>query len=440
MAANRMLVLLLTLALAPLGEAQSVGKTVRKRRVAETPAVSRLVVEAEAAMEKSDFATAETKLQQATKENAGDYRAWFDLGFVYGATGKKAEAIEAYRKSVAAKADVFEANLNLGILLAEVSPAEAEKFLHAATQLKPSEKPEQGQYRAWLSLGRVLEARDAAQALAAYLEAAKRQPKEAEPHFSAAALLEKEGRLDEAAREFQQAAERDPASVEALAGLVNVYTRAKRLPEAETALRMYLARNPQSADAHLQLGRVLLALGRADEGRAELESALKLAPGDQAAEREVAGLEMAAGKYEEAAERYHRLAQRAPQDAGLRHALGTALLRARRFAEAQRELLAALKLKPDLAEAYGDLAAAASENKEYPLVIQALDARARYLPESAGTYFLRATAYDHLRAFPQASENYKRFLAAAAGKYPDQEWQARHRLIAIDPESRDKRR
>ena len=56
-----------------------------------------------------------------------------------------------------------------------------------------------------------------------------------------------------------------------------------------------------------------------------------------------------------------------------------------------------MKLKPDFGEAYGDLAFAAGENKDYPLVIKALDARVKLLPENPVTYFLRASAYDHLR-------------------------------------------
>jgi hypothetical protein len=46
---------------------------------------------------------------------------------------------------------------------------------------------------------------------------------------------------------------------------------------------------------------------------------------------------------------------------------------------------------------------------------------------------MRASAYDHLRDFKNASANYHLFLKAANGKYPEQEWQATHRLIAIEP-------
>ena len=90
-------------------------------------------------------------------------------------------------------------------------------------------------------------------------------------------------------------------------------------------------------------------------------------------------------------------------------------------------------MKPDLAAAYGDLAFAASENKNYTLVIKDLDLRAKQLPEIPITYFLRASAYDHLRDVKQASANYHLVLQTANGKFPDQEWQAKHRLIALEP-------
>jgi tetratricopeptide (TPR) repeat protein len=86
-----------------------------------------------------------------------------------------------------------------------------------------------------------------------------------------------------------------------------------------------------------------------------------------------------------------------------------------------------------LGDAYGDLAFAASENKDYALTIKALDARAKFLPEEAITYFVRASAYDHLKDYKRAAANFHLFLNMAHGKYPDQEWQAKHRLIAIEP-------
>ena len=67
-------------------------------------------------------------------------------------------------------------------------------------------------------------------------------------------------------------------------------------------------------------------------------------------------------------------------------------------------------------------------------MVHALDIRAKLLlPETPMTYFLRASAYDHLRDFKNAAANFHLFLNIANGKYPNQEWQAKHRLIAIEP-------
>ena len=137
-------------------------------------------------------------------------------------------------------------------------------------------------------------------------------------------------------------------------------------------------------------------------------------------------------KYGVAEVQYRELTKTSPQDADLRYALGTVLMDERKFAEAEPELIAAVELRPSLAEAYGNLATVAAENQHYELSLRALEKRAQWLPENAGTYFLRATSYDHLRQFKQASENYRHFLELANGLFPNQEWQARHRLIAID--------
>ena len=431
----------LALALAACGlpaRAQSKPTVRHHRDVVVENAVSPQVEQAEAAIEKRDFAAAEPLLAKAVADNPKDYRAWYDLGYVYGSTGRKPEQIDAYRKAVAAKPDVFESNFVLGLALLAAGDPDGASFLRAATRLKPSSHPEENLALTWLTLGRALQDSQPDEALEAFHQAATLQPKDAAPHLSAAAVLEKRNDLPAAEKEFMQAAELDPKSSEALAGLVNVYTKGKRLPEAESALRAYLAQNPQSVTAHLQLARVLAAEKKSDEAAEELQTVLKLSPNHPTALREVAGMNAAAKKYDQAAAQYRALIQQEPKDPQLHYALGSVLMQLHKFPEAQQEFIATLQIKPDLAEAYGDLAVAANENKNYPLVLRVLDARARYLPETAATYFLRATAYDNMKAYKEASENYRQFLAAANGKYPDQEWQARHRLIAIDPKARKK--
>jgi Flp pilus assembly protein TadD len=178
---------------------------------------------------------------------------------------------------------------------------------------------------------------------------------------------------------------------------------------------------------------VLAAEGKNDDAIAELQAGAKLAPGDVSLQRDLADLYATAGKNDQAELAYRALIVGHPNDAELHRGLGQSLLRQKKFVDAQKEFLVAVKLKPELGTAYGELAFAASENKDYPLTIKALDMRAKVLPDEPITYFLRASAYDHLKDFKRASVNYHLFLKTANGKYPDQEWQAKHRLIAIEP-------
>jgi tetratricopeptide (TPR) repeat protein len=399
----------------------------------DSPAQPAELTAAEAAIEKKDYSAAEPLLRKLVDRDPANYEGWFDLGFVENALGNVEASIAAYRKSVAAKPDVFESNLNLGLQLAKTGQPDAEEFLQAATRLKPTAHLEEGQYRAWIALAHAVEKSKPEDALADYAHAATLQPKEAEPHLSAGLLLEQANKFADAEQEYKQALALDPASVDAVTGLANIYMRGRRFPEAEDYLRKLLAAHADSAQVHIQLGRVLAAEGKTDAGIAELQAGIKLAPADDAARRDLADLYINAGKNDLAEAAYRELLAAHPNEAELHRSHGQALLRLKKFPEAQQEFLVAIKLKSDLGEAYGDLAFAAGENQDYALVIRALDARKKFLPEVSITYFLRASAYDHLRDFKNAAANYHLFLNTANGKYPDYEWKAKHRLIAIEP-------
>jgi len=86
-----------------------------KERIDDTPPE---IAQAEDAIQKNDFAAAETLLKKAIDKDPRNYQAWFDLGFVLNRLGRVDDSIHAYRQSVAAKPDVFESNLNLGLMLA----------------------------------------------------------------------------------------------------------------------------------------------------------------------------------------------------------------------------------------------------------------------------------------------------------------------------------
>src|SRR5262249_12909842 len=84
---------------------QSSGKTIRHHKVAEADNPADLA-QAESAIEKKDYATAESLLQKFVSSDPSNYQAWYDLGFVENALAKTDASIAAYRKTVAAKPDV----------------------------------------------------------------------------------------------------------------------------------------------------------------------------------------------------------------------------------------------------------------------------------------------------------------------------------------------
>ena len=428
--------LMVCAALANLGVAQQSHTTVRHRQVetTENSSTAQQIAEAEAEITKNNFPKAELLLQGALAQNPKDFQGWYDLGFVHDALNKPAEAISDYKKSIELNPSIFESNLNLGLLLAQQgSNLDAERYLSAATRLKPNVQPENAMARAWMALGKVVEDRNPQQALNMFSQASKVQPKNAGAHLAIAALLEKQGQLTQARGEYKLAASLAGTADDrraALAGLVNTAVATKSSAEAETALREYLTHNPNDSSAHLMMGRLLANQDKKEDAIAELNQAT--GSQDPQMLREKAQLLAELKRYVDAGQSYKQLIQQTPKDAGARHQYGIVLMQQHRFQEALPELIAALKIDPGLVAAYGDLAVAASESKQYALSIQALDARAKMVPETAATHFLRATAYDNLKEFPKATAEYKEFLASADGRFPEKEWQARHRLIAIE--------
>ena len=193
---------------------------------------------------------------------------------------------------------------------------------------------------------------------------------------------------------------------------------------------------PDDPNVHLQLGRVLAASGKPDDAVAELQAASKATPDDPALHHELGDIYLEASKFDLAAAQYKPAVEATPKDFDLRMSYGQALLMLHDFSEAQQQFVEAAKLKPDSGDAYWQIAVSANGNKNFELAVRALDARAKFLPEIPMSYFLRATALDNLHIPKAAAENYHHFLEVANGKYSEQEWQARHRLIAIEPKKK----
>jgi tetratricopeptide (TPR) repeat protein len=388
--------------------------------------------EAESLLQKQQYSQAEEKLQGIVMQQSENPQAWFDLGFAQSHQGKTTDAIASYKKATQLDPKWFEAQQNLGLTLAKSGDLNAAaSALKIAVTLKPIVGGQQALAAAWLSLAQVTEESAPQESLAAYQKAAELDPANPDAQLGIARMAEHSGNTAAAEQQYLKlAAAGNNDSIEQLIGL---YLKQKRFSDAETWLHKYLAANPQNTAAQLQLGKLQAAEGKTQEAIATLEPLYKASPDPKLA-RDLASLYLETKQYPAAADLLRPLIAQNPKDAQLHLDYGTALMHQLNYSEAQTVLLKAVQLDPNLVQAYSDLAYAAEQNKNYQLTIGALDARAKLQPETPGTLFLRATAYDNLRLYKPAAENYKLFLKAAAGKFPDQEFQARHRLKAILPD------
>lgn len=393
------------------------------------------LADSEALLEKKQYAQGEEKLQALMAAQGKNPQAWFDLGFAQSHLGKTQEAISSYQKAVELAPDWFEANLNLGGDLAQSgNRAAAVTVLKHAVELKPTSGGQQAVGGAWLSLAQVMEedGSDPKGAAAAYDKAAELNPAAGvDLALRAGSLLEKAGDLAGAEEHYRKAAA--TGNARAMAQLIDLLRAQKRYTEAETWLNKYVAQNPQDAVARAQLAQLLAADGKSEEAIAILEAA-GTASGDPKIRRALASLYLEEKQYDKAAKILQDLVQGNLGDAQLHWDFGSVLLHQHKYPEAEKELLEALKINPRLEGDYWELAYAAQQNKHYELAIRVLDVRAKRLPETPATYWIRAVSYDSLGALKPAAANYKLFLAADAGKSPDQEFQARHRIKAIEPQ------
>jgi len=386
---------------------------------------------AEALLQKQQYAEAAEKLEVIVGRHANNPQAWFDLGFAQSHLDKLQDAAATYRKAVDLAPTWFEANLNLGIALAKAgNTAAAVPVLKHAVELKPSTGGQQALGRAWLALAHAQEDTAPKEAIAAYEKAATMLPGDSDLDVNVGNLLEKTGDLAGAEQSFRQAAEMGNAA--GISRVINLLGKQKRYDEAAVWLQKYVAQNPQNSRARLELARLLASQDKPQDAIAVLQPVSGAA--DPAINRELGDLYRETRQFALAAPLYQQLLAANPNDPDLHLGLGISLLYQLKYAEAEQELLKTVKLKADYAEAYDRLADAARENKHYGLALQALDARAKFLPENPKTYFIRATSYDNLRMTKQAMTYYKKFLEVAGGKYPDQEFEARHRLKALQPE------
>ena len=394
-------------------------------------ASSQQLQEVEALLAQSNWKAAGDKLTTFLATHPSDARGLFDAGYAADAQNHPDEAAAFYRRAIAADNSLLEAHLSLGLLLARQNKLdEARAELQAATQLNAAENGPSLRARAWRALAQVDRTTDPAAASNDLIEALKLTPETPEDTLLAAELASSSGEWGAAEKAYRSLLAKDPKSTNVAAGLAHVLIVKKNYPEAETLLRSALASSPSDPALTAELALVLAAQ---DKGEALplLEKLHADHPADTAITRMLAQIRAEAGDATASDQLYVALLAANPHDPELLIGHGQNLIRLMRFAEAYQVFTQATQAAPANPDAWSGLAFAASKTNRASEAIHALTVRAQFLPESASTYFLWATSYDALHDRANAAAYYHHFLDASQGKFPDQEWQARQRLIAL---------
>ncbi len=380
------------------------------------------------ALDANQPATAEPLLRQAVAAAPNDVSAHFNLALALSMQRKDEEAIAEFRKTLALQPGLYQADLNLGmLLLRNQRPADALPVLKEAAD-KQNDRQKTARANLYYAQA-LLETGDPADAETHYRAALDLDAKSAAAQGGLAEALLKESKLKEAEEHFRQAAALDPGYRDGLLEVAGAYEKAAMLPEAIAIYQQF----PDNAAAKERLGHLLVDSGKAAAAIPDLELAVKNSP--TTANRLALADAYKLNKQPDRAIEQLRLAVASdPSNYDLRMDLGRELRDAHNAAGAVEQFNAAAKLRPDSVKAWNELATLFVVNGDWANGLAALD-RVRALgQEIPGDYFFRGICLDRMRQLKPAIEAYRQFLATDGNKMPDQEFQARQRIRIMEDE------
>jgi len=386
---------------------------------------------AETAIDQHEFPKARQLVMEALTDHPQDTRALYDLGYIEFATNHKDQAEQDYRRVMELDPSLPQAHMALARLLSTTDRKdEARQQLDIVTKNPKADGALKGQ--AWRMLADLDLLVDPSVARYDLLHALQVSAETPQDTFLTGRLAEALGDNDTAEKAYRKLIADKRLELDAYAALGRLLLKQEQNDKVVALLQDVQAAHPDNVAITAELATALANTGQPAKGLLLLEKAHADEPSNTTVTRLLADVANPNGRPDEAESLYVELLKLTPKDPVLLASYGSSLIRQQRYFEAEPPLQQAVALKPDLGEAWGSLAFAASKQERYDQVLTYLTQRKKYLPDNASTYFLWATAYDKLRHTKEAIAYYHLFLDTAGGKFPDQEFQIRHRLIVLE--------
>jgi predicted Zn-dependent protease len=389
------------------------------------------------ALEAQDWEQAVKLLTTLAETNPKDAKILYDLGSAEDALDHTSAAEKAYRAAIADDEKLEEAHIALGLLLARNGKLDEGRTELAAGAAINGDITLTA--RALRALARIDQKQRPAEARDELLAALSITPETPDDKLMAAELAEAAGNGRSAAEaEYRKVLAAQPNNPPATAALAHLLAQDKQFAEAEILLTSALTAHPDDEGLNIQLASTYAAEGKTGSAVPIVETLHTANPSESNVTRLLAELYSDQKSYEKAEPLLAGLCAQNPKDGELTDLRAAGLMHLHRSAEAETILKLVVAEPTDFptpeqwTQAAADLAFAASENNEPAVVLQILSERAKVLPPSAPILFLSAISEDKLHQTKLAAQAYKDFLAASNGALPDEEFEARHRLVALE--------
>ncbi len=315
---------------------------------------------------------AATMFQRLISYQPEDTDAWNNLGLVRLRQGRLDDAIASFERSLDLKADLAPARTNL-----------VQALQQKAAAARPTVLPRPGdaeRVRTLIEQGHVFVA---------------------------------QGRLHEAAANYQQVLEMQPYRFDIVNELGNVGNLLGDRGDPKAACACYeqmLRFKPDYPEVHNNLGKVLADQGHLEDGVANYRRALRLKPDYPEAHNNLGAALADLGRLSEATSHYQQALRLRPEYAEAHNNLGTALAEQGRQPEAVASYRQAIRLRPDYPDAHYNLGNALASQGQFDAAVASGQRAIALQPERADAHIGLGNAFAGQGRLQDAEASYRQAI------------------------------
>jgi len=236
-----------------------------------------------------------------------------------------------------------------------------------------------------------------------------KNPKASIAHINLGAILQKDGRLDDADRSYREAID-DPECLDRADVLRNLGLVAARRGDQEAAIAYFeraVAERPSFATAFVNLGEILRGMGRLPQATSAFEHAVAADPNDAVARNNLGSARFDAERLDEAVTELRAAVALKPEFVEAHYNLGNALAKMKKLPEAQSEYLVALGIRPEYVVAHINLANLLLQLGRTDEAVVHLETALRFDPRNPLAHYSLGYALDRLGRRAEAADHYR---------------------------------